>query len=140
MATKYYQKHSGSFKTGFHQRELTMDLKVDGDGGIDGTAATTSVLTLRVGDLVEISSGAIVPVVTSSATSAAAVAAPTIDTDMYIVAQSDMTLEYGHVPVENRDYRYDNKVADSATDKKVALFHVTDPADIIVTSVAFTTA
>lgn len=50
----------------------------------------------------------------------------------YIVAQSDQTMEYGHVPVENRDYRYSNKVAVSATPKKVALFRINDVTDIIV--------
>ena len=50
----------------------------------------------------------------------------------YIVAQSDQTMEYGHVPVENRDYRYSNKVAVSTTPKKVALFRIHDVADIIV--------
>lgn len=31
----------------------------------------------------------------------------------HIIAQSDMTLEYGHVPVENRDYKYSDEVAAS---------------------------
>ena len=47
-----------------------------------------------------------------------------------IVAQSDMTMEYGHVPVENRDYRYDDKVAASTTAKKVAVFKVIDADDV----------
>ena len=52
----------------------------------------------------------------------------------YIIAQSDMTTEYGHALVENRDYSYSPKVA-ASTDafKKVAVFRVTDPTDIIIT-------
>ena len=33
------------------------------------------------------------------------------DEATHIVAQSDMTMEYGHVPVEDRDYRYSPNVA-----------------------------
>ena len=50
----------------------------------------------------------------------------------YIVAQSDQSMEYGHIPVENRDYRYDPKVAISTAAKKVALFRINDVTDIIV--------
>ena len=56
---------------------------------------------------------------------------------MYIVAQSDQTMEYGHVPVEMRDYRYDDKVADKSTAKKVALFRIINPLDVIVKQTTF---
>lgn len=58
----------------------------------------------------------------------------------HIVAQSDMTLAYGHVPVENRDYRYDPTVKGTVTQaptgktttwKHVALFKITNWDDIV---------
>lgn len=55
-----------------------------------------------------------------------------VATATHIVAQSDMSMEYGHVPVENRDYRYSPNVAASTTVKKVALFPIIDKSDIIV--------
>lgn len=50
----------------------------------------------------------------------------------YIVAQSDVTMGNGHVPVERRSYAYDNTVATSTTKKNVALFLITDASDVIV--------
>ena len=48
----------------------------------------------------------------------------------YIVAQSDVTMQ-SYVPVENRDYRYDPKVAASTSaTKKVAMFKITDINDV----------
>lgn len=55
----------------------------------------------------------------------------TVVAGMYIVAQSDMTMGEGHVPVEYRDHRYSDAVAASATPKHVALFRITDPSDVI---------
>ena len=54
----------------------------------------------------------------------------------YIIAQSDMTMEYGHVPVEKRDYRYSPTVASSTDKKKVAVFKVIDVADVISTAMS----
>lgn len=53
----------------------------------------------------------------------------------YIIAQSDMSMEYGHIPVENRDYRYDPIVKASTTEKKVAVFRVTDVTDVYTATV-----
>lgn len=50
----------------------------------------------------------------------------------YIVAQSDMTMGEGHVPVERRDHNYSPKVAASTTPKSVALFLITDASDVVV--------
>lgn len=50
----------------------------------------------------------------------------------YIVAQSDVTMGAGHVPVEHHSYVYDNTVAASAEKKNVALFLITDASDVIV--------
>lgn len=127
MATNYYGKQAGSFKTAYLQHEIVEDVKV--------TAGKNQVL--HVGDIVKITNGVLGLVLSASAASASAVSFPVLTTDMYIVAQSDQTMEYGHVPVEMRDYRYDNKVADKATAKKVALFRIINPQDVIVTKTTF---
>lgn len=127
MATNYYGKQAGSFKTAYLQHEVVEDVKV--------TAGKNQVL--HVGDIVKITNGVLGLVLSASAASASAVSFPALTTDMYIVAQSDQTMEYGHVPVEMRDYRYDNKVADKATAKKVALFRIINPQDVIVTKTTF---
>lgn len=127
MATNYYGKQAGSFKTAYLQHEVVEDVKV--------TAGKNQVL--HVGDIVKITNGVLSLVLSASATAAGSVVFPALTTDMYIVAQSDQTMEYGHVPVEMRDYRYDNKVADKATAKKVALFRIINPQDVIVTKTTF---
>ena len=127
MATNYYGKQAGSFKTAYLQHEVVEDVKV--------TAGKNQVL--HVGDIVKITNGVLGLVLSASATSANGVSFPALTTDMYIVAQSDQTMEYGHVPVEMRDYRYDNKVADKTTAKKVALFRIINPQDVIVTKTTF---
>lgn len=127
MATNYYGKQAGSFKTAYLQHEIVEDVKVTAGKG----------QVLHVGDIVKITNGVLGLVLSASATSANGVSFPALTTDMYIVAQSDQTMEYGHVPVEMRDYRYDNKVADKATAKKVALFRIINPQDVIVTKTTF---
>lgn len=100
-----YKAH---FKTALGQKELVLDCKVAADLVVGQVCTYTS----------------------STNTLAAATAAAA--SGNYIVAQSDMTMEYGHVPVENRDYRYDPKVkASTSATKKVAVFAVTDVADVI---------
>lgn len=127
MATNYYGKQAGSFKTAYLQHEIVEDVKV--------TAGKNQVL--HVGDIVKITNGVLGLVLSASASAAGSVVFPALTTDMYIVAQSDQTMECGHVPVEMRDYRYDNKVADKATAKKVALFRIINPQDVIVTKTTF---
>lgn len=127
MATNYYGKQAGSFKTAYLQHEIVEDVKV--------TAGKNQVL--HVGDIVKITNGVLGLVLSASATSASGVSFPALTTDMYIVAQSDQTMEYGHVPVEMRDYRYDDKVADKTTAKKVALFRIINPQDVIVKQTTF---
>lgn len=128
MATNYYGKQAGSFKTAYLQHEIVEDVKVTADKG----------QVLHVGDIVKITNGVLGLVLSASATSANGVSFPALTTDMYIVAQSDQTMEYGHVPVEMRDYRYDDKVADKTTAKKVALFRIINPLDVIVKQTTFT--
>lgn len=127
MATNYYGKQAGSFKTAYLQHEVVEDVKV--------TAGKNQVL--HVGDIVKITNGVLGLVLSASASAAGSVVFPALTTDMYIVAQSDQTMEYGHVPVEMRDYRYDSKVADKSTAKKVALFRIINPQDVIVTKTTF---
>ena len=127
MATNYYGKQAGSFKTAYLQHEIVEDVKVTAGKG----------QVLHVGDIVKITNGVLGLVLSASATSANGVSFPALTTDMYIVAQSDQTMEYGHVPVEVRDCRYDDKVADKATAKKVALFRIINPQDVIVTKTTF---
>ncbi len=128
MATNYYGKQAGSFKTAYLQHEIVEDVKVTAGKG----------QVLHVGDIVKITNGVLGLVLSASATSANGVSFPALTTDMYIVAQSDQTMEYGHVPVEMRDYRYDDKVADKTTAKKVALFRIINPLDVIVKQTTFT--
>ena len=127
MATNYYGKQAGSFKTAYLQHEIVEDVKVTAGKG----------QVLHVGDIVKITNGVLGLVLSASATSANGVSFPALTTDMYIVAQSDQTMEYGHVPVEMRDYRYDDKVADKATAKKVCLFLSIIVQGVIVGQAAF---
>lgn len=90
--------YKGEFKTAYLQREIPVDAAVmHGDG-------------LMVGNLVKLvgATANTVPyiVAANGNDKAAALADAT-----HIIAQSDMTLEYGHVPVEVQDYRYKKTVA-----------------------------
>lgn len=93
-----------SFKTGYLQKEQVLDVKVAAN--------------INVGDLVKVSGDTM-----SKATN--------LSDAQYIVAQSDMTMEYGHVPVEKRDWNYSDVVAASNTTKKVAVFYILDKSDVI---------
>lgn len=109
-----------SFKTAYLQREIVETCDVVGAS------------PLKVGDYVKFTA--------ATATVPAYIQKSTIANATHIIAQSDMTMEYGHVPVENRDYRYKKDVActqaaaptkATTTQKKVALFKITDPNDVI---------
>jgi hypothetical protein len=98
------------FKTGLNQKEIVLDTKVNEK--------------LVVGQVCQLSSGTL-----KASAGSAAVAGD------YIIAQSDMTMEYGHVPVENVNYKYDPTVAASTTkNKKVAVFRVNDATDVYCTT------
>lgn len=112
------------FKTAYLQREVCVTADVIG--------TTVGKAACKVGDFVKL--------VPATATVGAYIQKSTIAAATHIVAQSDMTQEYGHVPVENRDYRYNPEVKATVaavpttittTAKKVALFKITDPDDII---------
>lgn len=93
------------FKTGANQREIVLDVKVAAD--------------YKVGDMVSLANGTITKT-------------NTLAKGNYIIAQSDTTMEYGHVPVEHRNWMYSDKVAASTTPKKVAVFLIFDETDIII--------
>ncbi len=103
-----YKAH---FKTALGQREIVIEATLAAD--------------LKVGQLC-----------TFNGTALAAKTSNTVADNDYIIAQSDMTMEYGHVPVEQRDYRYDPKVAASTTKKKVAVFKVIDKDDVYTSELA----
>ena len=98
------------FKTAYLQREVRVDAKVAAE--------------VKVGQLCTLSEGSI-----AAKTSATAAVGDVI------IAQSDMTVGKGHVPVENRDHNYSNKVAASTSAKHVMVFFVTDPNDLVLTTV-----
>ena len=93
------------FKTALGQREIVLDCKVSEK--------------LEVGAICTLTGDTLA-------------GSETATSDAYIVAQSDMTMEYGHVPVENQDHRYNPEVAASTSLKKVAVFKIIDVADVIV--------
>lgn len=117
----------GHFITAYLQREIPMDIAVK-------TSALTEAAALAVGDLVTLvaSAGAGIPAYIQAASG--------LSDATHIIAQSDVTMNAGHVPVENRDYRYSNKVLGTITvaaalgspTKHVALYAITDKNDIIV--------
>lgn len=135
-----------SFKTAYLQREVVVDCAVKGNTTYAGQAgitpaeqayaarfATSSPDTsvVLVGDLVKLTpAAAAVPAYIERVTSLAQAT--------HIVAQSDQTVGYGHVPVENRDYRYTPVVLNTFTGtasasspvKKCLLFKITNPEDI----------
>ena len=128
----YKAKARANFKTAYLVREEVIDASVASD--------------CEVGDVVTIanegtSSAAITPVVASVSDSVSTSASEnyasaeetviaSISKGQLIIAQADMTMEYGHVPVEDRDYRYEPKVSSCSTQKKIAVFRIIDIGDI----------
>ena len=100
------------FITARFQREIPMEVAV----------GVTPSSYLRVGQMVKVVDGVVKPLAAS--TEAAAKTEAT-----HIIAQSDMTMEYGHVPVEYRDYRYSDQVKGTVSDETLlsTLPFVTDP-------------
>jgi hypothetical protein len=96
------------FKTAYGQREIVLDTKVSAD--------------LKVGYLVTLTG-------TEGNYSIAAASSATVTEGQYIVAQSDMTM--GKRDYSKHEFVYDDTVKASTTAKKVALFRVNDPSDII---------
>lgn len=124
----------GRFKTAYLQKEVPVDIVVAGANDLCvGQLVTLEPADDNKPEYIYPATGDDEATVLTNAT--------------HIIAQSDMTMEYGHVPVENRDYRYSDKVERTLTNgaattvatvgetsetKKVALFCITDKTDIIV--------
>lgn len=111
------------FKTAYLQREEWYDVDVVGSA------------PLKVGDCVQLHE--------ATASVAAYIQKSTFANATHIIAQSDQTIGYGHVPVENRDYRYNPEVAvtlaaapataTTETWKHVALYRISNnKADVIL--------
>lgn len=85
-----------NFRTAYLQREVPEDAIVLGD--------------MVVGEMVEADAATdVLPAIYSKLEATTVPAA--IEEASHIIAQSDMTMEYGHVPVEYQDYKYSSKVA-----------------------------
>lgn len=90
--------YKGEFETAYLQREIPVDAAVmHGDG-------------LMVGNLVKLV-GATANTVPYIVAATGNKPEDALADATHIIAQSDMTLEYGHVPVEVQDYRYKKTVA-----------------------------
>lgn len=110
-----------SFRTAYEQREVPLELDVVG------------VADLKVGDCVKVTP--------ETSTVQGYMAKETFANATHIIAQSDMTMEYGHVPVEYQDYKYSPVVkctvtaaptTKTTTWKRVALYEIKDRNDIIL--------
>lgn len=118
------------FKTAYLQREIPVEVAVIGSAALEvGQLVTLTPTNGTNPDYIAAATGA---------TEAAALSAAT-----HIIAQSDMTMEYGHVPVEDRDYKYSPKVAvtagsisTSSPKKKVALFKLINKDDVTTYTVS----
>ena len=91
--------YKAKFKTAYLQREIPVDAVVVASNPMKLGAVAK--VTFYEPDV------AVVEAITANDVDAAKTAMT------HIIAQSDMTLEYGHVPVENRDYKYSDEVAAS---------------------------
>ena len=98
------------FKTAYLQREVAVTADVTAE--------------VKVGQVCTLAEDKITPVSTVGAV---------VNGDV-IIAQSDMTVGRGHVPVENRSLSYSDKVA-VGNDKHVMVFVITDVNDVILKSV-----
>lgn len=129
MATYYAASAFANFKTAYLQREVVLD--------VVGVASET----MTVGQIFSMSGNQINPLVIGSGADASAAIASAIGavtTGMFIVAQGDQTMEYGHVPVEYADYKYDPTVyLTNGGHKKVAAFMITNLADLNLSATAY---
>lgn len=99
------------FKTAYLQREIVLDVTVSKD--------------LKVGDLIKVTAFQDDGVTPKTVTASSAA-----DAD-YIIAQSDMTMS--RRDYTKHEYEYSDKVAQSAKEKKIAVFPVHESDDIVLT-------
>lgn len=127
---------SALFKTAYLQHTIIED------------AVSTDALTVNVWDLVLVSKDAkgntLVAAVTGDAKSVD-LNAPPAGQQYAIVGQSDVSMAainpagpvthagaYAHVPVEEKDLRFDSRVQLNTTPKRMSLFQIINPADIVL--------
>lgn len=135
-----------SFKTAYLQKTDLLDVAVKATVQADdasntalakafGVRQTTpeALTALKVGDLVVLTPA-------TASLPASIIRTLSLAEATHIIAQSDVTLEYGHIPVENRDYRYFPMVNGTYTDslaantptKKVSVYTIVDKGDILI--------
>lgn len=124
MATYYSTPQVfADFKTAYLQREVVLDVMPA--ASFSATVGQVFSMSGNVPTLLAVDVSA------ASAAGATASAKAAVAVGMYIIAQGDQTMEYGHVPVEYTDYKYNPAVNFAAsTPKKVAAFMITNLADI----------
>ena len=103
------------FRTGWNQREVRI------------MAKGASAMTLKVGELCTYNASTNTIAKSTVGKSGAA------SVGNVIIAQSDMTMGKGHVPVENHDYNYTDTVSITTTAKPIMVFMVTDASDVVMT-------
>lgn len=131
MASSYFynvDEVKAGFKTAYLQKAVPLDVVPAASG------------KMHVGDVFSLSGNVPTPLsYTSSyaasssgyADAAVAAAKALVSEGQWIVAQGDMTMGYGHVPVENRDYRYNDEVVlESSVAKKIMAYHIYDTRDL----------
>lgn len=126
------------FKTAYNQREIVMSSLLTVDSPAAGSNSANyvnsegkTVKGLPVGTMVSYNK----TTNTFTEVKGSASAAPVVTAGNYIIAQSDATMSGGHVPVETLSYKYvgaHDYVAESAVAKNIALFEITDVADVVV--------
>lgn len=133
------------FKTAYDQKEIVVDALVTvsavGTAGSNAANYVTNdgaaIVGLPVGTVVNFNGTTITEVINPNGAYHESSPDPVAITDaMYIIAQSDATMSYGHVPVETLSYKYIGKEdfvgAKASVPKPVALFKITDPTDVVV--------
>ena len=131
------------FKTAYNQREIVMSSLLTVDTPATGSNAASyvnsegkTVKGLPVGTMVSYNKATnTFTEVKATVSSGSVTAAPAVTAGNYIIAQSDATMSGGHVPVETLSYKYvgaHDYVAESAVAKNIALFEITDVADVVV--------
>lgn len=118
-----------AFKTAYLQKMVMKEVK------------GASAFNANVWDLVTVTPAGVIAAVSGLA-SAVDLSSPPTGTSYAIVAQSDRSMAaiggnhsgpYEHVPVEDKTVQFDGKVAITTTAKRVSLFMVTDPNDVVLT-------
>lgn len=123
---------SALFKTAYLQHMVLIDAK------------SAEALTVNVGDLVTVKSDGTVAAISDPA-SEVDLSSPPAGNRYAIIAQTDISLAsvdngssvkragpYAHVPVEEKDLRFDSTLKLSTTAKKISVFWVTDPNDVVL--------